>query len=437
MHWNKKILFLTALFLLPAATALLSGQDAIDFVSKTNSLLLGNEIVEILPNVKITHESKAYWLVGIISGDSLTGFVPVSVESPEIPKGNTVRKELVETAYYLRSHSRIKGLALQQDLWIFSSLNSKRMNELATQLQSESSLDLTTVGSELQDFPELLNTLEKIRSDIEIIQPKAQALSSDILDAVAFENAFYNNPDTATLDTLKEKFSAIFSQIKALESDKTTYILDIDELVQGIAQTNLPIETKKSLGALANPPSREINYLSSLANSSTTLEEQLLQAFDDALSRSQTLVENLETRIRRNTAYLILYGQDTEIIDNTNQSTLYSLVNMILSDDYSSYWKNQEEKVFLSDNWQKAEAYFENGSFETAITFAEKSKDNALAVYSEGLEEPEPMLDTDFLITMAVLIIILLIILYIIKNREKLTSLVSDNEEVERFEFDE
>jgi len=435
MNLRSIVLLFAVCFLLSNAFAAISGQEALAFASKNNYFLQGNEIAEISPNVKITHNSKAYWAVSIVSGDSLTGLIPVSVDSASIPSKNTDRKKIIETAYYLRSHDQIKRNALQYDQWVFSSLNSKRMDELATKLKSESSLDLTTIESELTDYPALLGILEEIKQDIESMHPKATALASELSATSSFESNFYNNPDTSDLETLKAKFENAFGKITVLEQEKTAYLLDVDELLQGIAQTGLAIETKQSLGALANAPQREIAFVSGLSNSSANLKDSLLGSFDTALSRSQTLADDLETRIKRNNSYAVLYGQDNDIIEKTSASSLEGLVGLVLSDEYQPYWKNQEELAGMRDSWQKAEAYFKNGNFETAVSFAAKTKKSALKVHEDGFTEPDTMLDTDFLITMAVLIIILLIILYAVKNRKKLFSLVSEPEE-EPLEFD-
>jgi hypothetical protein len=134
-----------ALLLVQSAAAGVSSQEAIDFVSKTNNFLLQGEFAEISPNVKISCQSKAFWVVAITSGDSLTGFIPVSGDSPAIPDSKSVRKDLIKTAYFLYNFDKLKKNALQQDQWIFNSLNSKRISDLAVKLQSEASLDLTTI----------------------------------------------------------------------------------------------------------------------------------------------------------------------------------------------------------------------------------------------------------------------------------------------------
>ncbi|HLD58422.1 MAG TPA: hypothetical protein VI977_02155, partial [archaeon] len=199
-------------------------------------------------------------------------------------------------------------------------------------------------------------------------------------------------------------------------------------------KTSLSIETKRSLGTLAAAP-QEIAYLSSISQSATTLEESISGAFGDALARSQTLVDNLDTRIKRNSAYQKLYGQDNEIIEKTGYTSLSSLVEYILSEENAYYWKNTEEVALLRDNWQKSDSYFKNNSFETAQSFAEKSKKNALAVFAVGFEEQKPVVNTDLLITAAVIIIIFLAIIIIVRNRRKLSGLISSNESSENNEF--
>jgi hypothetical protein len=260
------------------------------------------------------------------------------------------------------------------------------------------------------------------------------ALSKDILDMSAYENSFYNNPDTLSLETLKSKFDNVFNEISELDRQKTELVINSDKLKQGIAQTSLAIETKKSLGGLANPP-LELAYLSSISASSTNLEESLSNAFDDTIARSQILADGLDTRIRRNNAYQVFYGQDNEIIDKTGYSSLSMLVEYVLAEENEDYWENSEQASELRENWQKATAYFKNGNFETAASFAAKSKKNALVVYQSGFKEEKPVINTDLIITAGVLIIAFLIIIVILRNRGKFASLVSGSTEGEKIDF--
>ncbi|MDD5148794.1 MAG: hypothetical protein PHH08_05005 [Candidatus ainarchaeum sp.] len=414
--------------------AAISSQEALDFASKTNNFLLQGESAEISPNVKISSQSKAYWAVAITGGDSLTGLVPVSADSAAIPDSKTLRKDLIKTGYFLYNFDNLKKNAVQQDQWIFNSLNSKRMNDLALRLQSEASLDLSTVEAELKDSPALLTLITKIKSGLGEMNKGAAQLSRDISDAGAYENSFYNNPDTAALDTLKAKFDNVFSEIEELDAKKTVYVLDSDKLKQGIAQTSLPIETKKSLGSLASPPA-ELAYLSAISTASTNLNESISNAFDDSIAHSQTLADNLETRIKRNSSYQVMYGQDNAIIDKTGYQSLSDLIIYILAEENADEWQNSEQVSLLRENWQKATAYFKNGNFETASSFAEKAKKNALAIYTDGFAEQKPAINTDLLITAAVLIIAVLIIIVILRNRGKLASLVSVNNEGEKNDF--
>ena len=310
------------------------------------------------------------------------------------------------------------------------------MNDLALKLQSEASLDLTTIEAEIKTSPDLTATVAKMKAELNTMSQKASALSKGILDASAFENSFYNNPDTSTLQTLKTKLDNVFASAKELDSERTAYLTDVQKLQQGIGKTALAIETKKSLGSLANAP-QELAYLSAISNSSISLEENISRSFEDATARSQTLTDNLDTRIKRNNSYQVLYGQDNKIIEKTQYQSLSTLAEFILAEENSDLWKNQEEVSTLRENWQKATAYFKNGNFETAMTFAEKAKKSALVVFEAGYAEETPIINTDLLVTAAVIIIAFLIIIVILRNRGKFASLVSGNTEDEKFEFKE
>ncbi|MBN1940806.1 MAG: hypothetical protein JW772_01345 [Candidatus Diapherotrites archaeon] len=430
------LLILVFALLFPLAFAAVSSQDAVNYVANSTEFLMDNEYAEISPNVKIAHESKAYWVVGIIMDGSPTGFIPITDDSILIPESKITRKELIETAYFLRSFSQIKNSAVQQEQWVFTTLNFRRMEDLAIKLQSEISLDLTTIESEVSTNPEILGLISAMKSDLGLIHPKTNDLAQDLVDISSFENSFSNNPDTATLDVLKEKLGQAFLDIEDLNEKKIQYLIDVEQLKQAIAQTGLPIQTKQSLAGLASAPA-EFAYLSSISASSTNLSEAISQAFDDSLARSQILADNLDTRIRHNNAYQIMFGQDNEIIEKTKENNLSNLVNLILSESYVWDWENQEEVAFLRENWKKATSYYDNGNYETAMTFADKSKKNALRVYEDGLKEPEPVINIELLVTSAVIIIVALIIIHLIRSRGKFARLFSGQEEGEKFEFED
>ena len=215
--------------------------------------------------------------------------------------------------------------------------------------------------------------------------------------------------------------------VKQFDSARASYLGDVDALKQGIAKASFGIETKRSLNALANAP-QKMNEASSRISYAASLQEKAGEVYSTVLSQADNFVQGLATREKKASAWLAIYGFDSEIIGETRLEgidSLQGLAELVLGEKYVYQWKDQAGIQLLQENWSKAKAYYGNGSFDSAKKFAEESKKYALRVYSAGLAEQEQAVNTDLLITGAVLLIIALIALYALRNRKKLASLVS------------
>ncbi|MBN2067913.1 MAG: hypothetical protein JW744_05585, partial [Candidatus Diapherotrites archaeon] len=416
------------LLLLPAGLSI-SSQEALDFVSKQNSLLYSNETIELFPNVKIRHSSKDYFVVAVLSNESLSGFIPVLDKSPaEIPESLSARRDLVKTAYSLRHFQLLKESAAQQGQWIFDAKNVKFFSDLSNDLKNER-VDLTTVETELSGYASLQLEIAGLRAQLEEMYPAASSASSSISGAISFESDYLSGPDTNKLSRLQSTFNQCFDEIQGLDSMRSDYVSELDKVMQAIALSGLPIETKQGLNNLLSVPTT-LQQLSLKADTAIVLDEEFNKIFANAQSGLGNFVDGLSARESRNSAFQSLYGSDDGLLAKTGQQSLSNLVEFILLPEYVYKWNKQGSVESMQLNWLKAETFYNSGSFEEAENYAGKARDDAIRVYEAGLF-PGNGTDTDLLFAGAIILIIALIILFAVKNRQKLMSLVSGGEEEE------
>ena len=426
-----------AFFLLfSSCVAALSSQEALNFATNQNNLLYPGEGVEVFPNVRIKDSGKHYWVITVLNQDTLAGFIPVlDDKNPILPVSQVARRELLKTNYVLRYQRKLNESSAQQGLWIFDAQNIKFFSDLSQDLKNEK-VDLTTVKTSLGDFPNLQNDVDGLSDMLDGMRPLAGKISDSLLDAVSFENDFVANPDTNKLKKFEGMFQDSFDLIKDFEQERLTYLADLDGLRQAIALTNLPIETKQGLNNLANVPN-SMQQFGSKVTLTIDLEESLIEIFDNASANVDTLDSGLLTREKRNKAYQKLFGRDSEILEETGQNSLSQLMDVLLSDDYYFSWKNQNDLQRAKEDWEKANAFYNSGSFTQAEQFAAKAKNPAISTYALGLEEEKPAFDSDLLFGGVVLLIVAVIIIYALKNKEKLLELVSGTKEEEEVELND
>ena len=79
------------------------------------------------------------------------------------------------------------------------------------------------------------------------------------------------------------------------------------------------------------------------------------------------------------------------------------------------------------------------GNYTESARFAEKAKTNAVSVIKQGFYEPveEPAgPDYEMLITGIVIIILSIAVLYVVRNRKKLSKFVSGEQGEEEYEYE-
>ncbi len=441
----RKLLICLVLLLLGSQCLAVGSAEAINFVEKTTHLISGDELAEIFPVVRISHNRQDYWVVSIVSNESIAGFAPVLDASKiKLAEGKLARSRLIKTAHYMRLYSSLRDDFSKQGTWVFNNLDVEFFNSLSNELKNER-FDLTTIKSELGGYSSLQAMSEDLKGQLSVMYPFVAGIADEMNEFKAAEAKFFSDPDTNSLNDFVDSLDTVFASMKSFEAKRSDYLGDLDELKQGIAQTDLSIESKRSLNALANVQQKMME-VSSRLNNAVNLQEKTDEAFTNVLNQNSELLQGLEVREKRSIAWLEIYGFDEEILEETskknlnNVDSLSELVEIVLSEQYLYQWKEQKEVLLLQESWSKAIAYYENGSFDSAESFAKASKKHAVKILKADLAEQEPMVNTDLLVTGAVLLIIAIIIIYALKNRDKLSSLVSapeqEEEEVSLYEWE-
>jgi len=424
----KRFLLLLVILLLCSEAIAISAQDAISFATKQNNFLNPGETAEIYPNVRIKDKGRDYWVITVLSSGSLAGFVPVRDKtSPELPDSAIARRELIKTAYVLRYERQLNERSSQQGLWLFDAQNVKFFSDLSQDLKDER-IDLTTVKTELEGYPLLQIEADLLIGMLDQLHPLADDASSSLLDATSFENSFFTGPDTNRLNDFEDTFLTSFELIMDLEDKKSQYLASLDSLRQSIALTALPLETKQGLNSLANVPN-SLKQFGTKADIAIDLEEQIIGIFNSSQSNVNSLTADLLTREKKNVAFQAMYSRDEDILDKTEHSSLSQLMDTLLADEYFFRWKKQGDLQQANENWGKAVTFYENGSFQQAGQYALRAKQDAINTFEEGLVEQDPLIDTDLIFTGVVLLIVAVIIIYALKNRDKLSGLVSPQED--------
>ncbi len=439
---NKRFFIILALLLFSWEAWAISAQEAVNFATKQNNLLYEGETPDNLQVVRITDSGKAYWVIMIPSGDRIKGFIPVlDSTNPALPDSIIARRNLIKTAYFLWNYVNLKTDVAEQarltrlNLWLFDAASVSDFLELSADFKNEKT-DLTTVKSELKDCPELQQDVDSLILRLDEMRAVADAISDSLLETTSFQARFESKPDTNSLEEFEEMVDFDFDMVDELETilihdpeeKQLSYFEELDSLSQAIALTNLPLQTKQGLNSLTNVPN-SFQKFNSKTNFWVGFKDKFNQIFINALANVDNFIADLLTREKRNNAFQVMYGYDEEVLLKTGQNTLNQLFELLLDNEYFFLWVNQTDLLNAKQDWEKAKSFYNSGEFQQAEQYAAKAKKPALSAYEAGLKSQQPVFDTDLIFGVIALLIIAGIIIYVLKNRGRISDLVSGKEE--------
>lgn len=420
------------LLLLSVGFFAISSSEALDFVSKQNSFLLNSESASLLPSVPISSGSSDFWVVAIVSSDSVVTFVPINTDSALISDKVIEKRNLIETAYVLRN--LVPFVDSQGDAWVSSSVFSQFYSDLSIDL-SNSIFSFENVKSELEknELSSLAKDVDVIVSSLKNLASSSSKIASFSVDLKTFETSFFYTPDVNQLSDLKEDYDLIFDYVIKLDSDFVSLKSKIDLLKQGIASSALSVSDKTSLQSLASLPTKS-NRIPSQKSFVVSSSDFIDSLFSSAVSKSEFLVSNLESRILRNSAYQEMFGYNEVLFNNTKEkfSSLQQSYSTIMDPNYEFYWVNQKAVNELKNNWAKANSFFENSKYNLASEYALDSIDNVLDISKDGFVSSE--IEQDFsviyyLVGLGVGLILIIFLFKKFKSKKKSDKENSGNED--------
>jgi len=416
MKFVPVILFLC--FMLGSASAI-SSQEAKDFLTSESHFLDEGQSIEILPNFPVQYNKEKFWVAVIITEESPSGFLAVKYSAKEISLNKTVNNELFRTVYVLRSLKDYKEKNFA--VWVFASSNKTFFQTLNSATSGSGSVyyNLGNISDELKtsESKTLTNEMSAILSEM---SSKAFTLEGKTDKIIKAENDFVNTTDTAQTDALKEKYDSFFPLLEEINSLRQDYETKTVELKTLISKSDKTAGEKQQLIVLANSP-QEFQKLDSIAKNSSDLYQGIQSIYAKAISNVSTWVGNVDSMKKRNDAYNLLYSDDSDLYKKTKNyfSKLNELVKFILDEKNRPYWKEYDKIDSMQSNWNKAELNFKQKKYDNVQTFALKAKNDAVTIFNAGFVQQGSDIQ-NLIIYIAVGLIVLLIVLMVFKNRNKI-----------------
>ncbi|MDO8625478.1 MAG: hypothetical protein Q7R47_05325 [Candidatus Diapherotrites archaeon] len=418
------VLLLLALVAIPVhVQAAVSASDAVIFVSEDNHFLEKNDSIE-QPTVPIIHATKKYWVIPVLHGTDVATFIPIPLSELSVSDSQPVNEQLYSTAQFLRSYLIYKnGLAAQNKKWFLGSDNQLIIADLATGL-TDSIYRLNIVKS---DFSEGANDITTMQNQLSSMSQTSGELSQAIFEFVQAENQFVSEPDTGKISAIQDHQQAANEKLFGLETQARDYQSKVLNLKLKISKSTLPADKKNNYIKLVDAPpalytigSTSIGNWVILANESQT---QVQGLYTQAKSKDflDTSNEGFSERNNQNKTYAALFGLDDDFKTKTRYASLDTAIKDITAEDKKNTWKNQEQLQLAADNWQKAIDAYNNRQYDIATALAAKSKNNVQRVIADGLiDQTPPNPAYQNLITIAIGVVVLIILLYFLKNRGKI-----------------
>lgn len=435
---NNKIALLIAVLSIATFVYAISAGDAVNFVTEENHFLYPTEDFE-QPIVQITHNEEGYWVIPVLSVDNPVTFFAVKVDTKELESSRVKNRELFKTAYILREFLESKqAVSADPQLdWIITSSYSRVFSNLGRFLSDEI-FELNTIDTEMND-PTVSNDISNLNRMLVSMSLKCTSVSTEMDGALLFESSFTSSPNTNQTENLREEYSDVFSILYDLEEEALSYRTEIDKLKQSISTSDLDASTKTHLINLADPP-ENFNNIGNYVLDAVQLEEAIDAVYSNAQADIDSFLDEYENRLERSDAYEVLYGENDFLSNKTDGSftILKSARDYILNKDNRQYWKNQSKVNSLESNWNRAERYFNERNYVDTVEYANKAINDVVDVYKGGLidTEPEPLLSTELIIQIVILLIALLVLIYIWNNREKIVRIIKPEEIEKEVEID-
>ncbi len=217
----KKALFcLFVLVALPMASAV-SGNEAVNLVANAGHYLYDSETYTP-PNVSVEFGGNSYWVIPVTSGNNITTYFAVAVDSGGLSTSRSVNRGLFGVAEELRELQLLKeSISANSGVeWVFTQKYETIFSEIAVQMDNEV-FQLNTVETTLDSEGLNLN-LSPLRNELSGLSANASGISSKLASASSLENEFSTKPSQENFGKMKGAFDSVFGSISGLNSDSVS-----------------------------------------------------------------------------------------------------------------------------------------------------------------------------------------------------------------------
>ena len=414
-----------------------SSQDAVNHVTGEYYLDDGEAAI-IFPEVKIKHDKKPYWLVSVTSNHALVDFIPLSVSSLELPAKSITQRTLFKTAYFLREFTKLdEDYSWDSDAWLFTSSNSKFMLNLSNELATEK-IDLSSVKTELSEYSGLKNDVDSLISKLTLMSATSNTLANEINSVIETKSDYINEPDTnATVDLISE-MEDTFETLEKLDKSRKEYEDNLRSFHLEVSQlTEIPLSTRKFITSVSAVPLR-FSRINVLAINAAQREEKINEIYNTAVSKTEVYQGNLETRTKKNSVYNSVYAVDTDLSEETGFTSLSQGVETILHEDNRYLYAEDVKVIELETRWNTLNSYLRTKKYDLAESIIPEIRNYVISIYNAGVKKDDEI-DTSLLFYVGAGLLIIIAIIYVIRNRSKFVSLMrldENTDEKEEVELD-
>jgi len=428
---NLLVLGLLALLIVPAFS-----YEPEVFIAKETHLLGDDELAG--DNISIAKGETDYFVVQITVSNKTIGYIALDKFEKKVIENEVLNKQLFQTAEFISEYQKFKLNVSENPALIWFVVNWGEVNTVSNKISNEE-LELQLIASELNSS-EGLDIVGDMGELLSAIKTNLEVLKNKMSGADASEGSFLTTPVVSGDRDLKDSVVEAAGYLEQLHELNLQYETLQQQLAIAIAgDPDLSIETKQQLNKTANLPD-EFQKIEKWWTSAQQMQlaKTMNSIYQNAAASSSTFASHIQNRLKRQETFIVLYEEDLDLKKKTNGDyvSLRQAFDSMNSEELKDYWLEQEGLGEFFQQWNIAESKFNKGDYDRSLEAANQAKKAAVAVHSAGLISIKPGPDYGTLITGIALIIILLVILYVVRNRGRLAGFVGGAEEEERVDFD-
>lgn len=418
---NKTVLLLA--FCILVSSGFFAYDNPTTFISSNTYLVSDNEAMP--EYLEIALNEKPFHVIKVTSATEHVGLIALNKSEQEIVSGGVTLKQLFTAFKFYESYSEFKESLKNTPSaeWFIS--KGRIAQQLADGLNDERN-DLIIVDSQLDDSA-MHSLITQLKTKLTVLSTDTLLFSDSLKEANDFEVSFLHEPFVGGGKQLKDQLVDIFEQVQSLNEGFSEYNTDIDNLKILIgARDDLSIESKRSLQNVLDPPN-DFSKVGEWAYYSSDFKNSVEGVYENSLSTANDEVTAFEERLEKAAAFEVLYIENQAIKNEFEENfSINQAVEFILADPNISKWNAQSLISGMQSDWDTAERFFSRNDFDKAENYAKRAKNKAIEIHKQGMREEGtsegPSINTDLLFGGGLAIIILLIVLVLIRNREKFSS---------------